>query len=339
MNETASDKTKKLYERHPQAKGLRAGWDGALLTGDRNLLHVKLSCQYAVQGTEGAKAYLQNIEDLEETVRSEVCKAAIVSASHRTADGIKRSEKSAFAGEILARAQRGLNALTKLEERDYQAIRISKISIVQDTWPLRALHAYLAAQKAVSERDELRSQALADARRILGEAAGANYEALVGRADQFVAVNRDNPPGAASDSPYDLIGQYSREGDPLKTVKILQQIERVLLRSTTGGGAATAIADAKAYKTQVIQGAEARAQRFEELLTAYQKAPQFMLERRWADTRDHILSAPTIEKFYIPPGRQKTILRINRSPEIRKEIQRELLKLKKEQKAKSKTGG
>jgi len=333
MHETAADVGRELYERRAKSKGLRPGWDGALITGDRNLLHVRLTCQYAIQGAEGAVAYLQNVEDLDETVRSEVCKAAIRAGSGRTADGIKRFEKSAFTRDILERAQRGLNALTKLEGREFEAIRIRKISIEKDGWPLQAQRAYLDAQNAVSERDEVRNQALADARRILNEAAGANYEALVGRPDQFVGALEDNLASPASGEPYDLIGQYEAESDPVESARILEQIEQVLLSSSTGGEAAALIADAKAYKTQVIQSAESRAQRFAELLAEYEKAPQFMLERRWADTRDQILSNPTVEKFYIPPGREKTILRISRDPEVRKEIQRERLKLRKEQRA------
>lgn len=52
MNETPADKAKKsLRDRTAPPGGLRPGWDGALLTGDRNLLHVRLKCTYAITRT------------------------------------------------------------------------------------------------------------------------------------------------------------------------------------------------------------------------------------------------------------------------------------------------
>lgn len=327
MNETAHDKTKKLSQRRAASDGLRPGWDGALLTGDRNLLHVKLFCQYSITGPEGAKACMQNIENLEEMIRSQVCRAAIQAAANITADSIMRAEKGPFARDILRRAQRALNELTRLEGRAYQAVRISKIS-TEDTWPIRALRAYEAAQNAVSNRDKVRNQAIGDARRTLNEAAGANYQALVGRPVEFAgSAGGQGEKGAAG--PYDLIGQYAQQDDPAKAAEIIGQIEQVLLSNSTGGEAAAMIADAKAYKTQIIQSTESRAKRFEELLDRYEKTPKFLLERLWADTRDEILSGPTIEKYYITSGDQKTVLQLNRDPGVVKEIQNELLKLKK----------
>jgi len=52
MNETKKDQLQpNLRKREIPKGGLRPGWDGALLTGDRNLLHVRLECKYAVART------------------------------------------------------------------------------------------------------------------------------------------------------------------------------------------------------------------------------------------------------------------------------------------------
>ncbi len=52
MNETKKDQLQpNLRKRSIPKGGLRPGWDGALLTGDRNLLHVRLECKYAVDRT------------------------------------------------------------------------------------------------------------------------------------------------------------------------------------------------------------------------------------------------------------------------------------------------
>ena len=114
----------------------------------------------------------------------------------------------------------------------------------------------------------------------------------------------------------------------------MMQIEQVLTSNTTGGRASELIADATAYKTQVIQSAESRAKRFNDLLAEFNKTPEFMLERLWADARDEILSSPLVEKVYLSMGKQKTVYILNRPPEVAREIQRELWKLKQQTDAK-----
>ena len=327
--ESDSDKLKPLHMRGASSGGLQPGYGGALLTGDRNLLHVKMICKYAVQGPEGAKVCKQNIEDLEETIRSQVCKAAILAAAKRTADGIQRRDKAEFSQAVSREAQRGLNQLTSVNGRAYEAVRITAINLTS-TWPLAALPAYLNAQKAISEQAELRNQAIADARKILNEAAGANHEVLVGNVEEFAASAQRTSPIESRQGQYNLVGQYVKETDPERANQLLAQVEEVLMGPSVGGEASAIIADAKAYRTQVVQGAESRAKRFDELLSEYEKNPQFMLERHWAEVRDAILSSGTVEKVYLTPAEGKTIYRIGPDPEIRKQIRREMLKREKE---------
>ena len=327
--ESAADKLKPLHMRRAPAKGLQPGYGGALLTGDRNLLHIKMICKYAIQGSEGAKACRQNIEDLEETIHSQVCKAAILAAARRTADGIQRRDKAEFSQAIRKEAQRRLNQLTSVDGRAYEAVRITALNLTS-TWPLAALPAYLNAQKAISEQAELRNQAIADAREILNAAAGANHEILVGEVEEFSAAGRSSSPIESTQGQYNLIGQYVKETDEESSKQLLAQVEEVLMGPSIGGQASAVIADARAYRTQVVQGAESRAKRFDELLSEYEKNPQFMLERHWAEVRDAILSSTTVEKIYVTPGSGKMIYRISPDPEIRKQIRREILKREKE---------
>lgn len=323
--EQASDLTKKLSQRRPPPGGLRPGLDGALLTGDRNLLHTKLVCQYVIADDVGALAFVTHVENPDELIHAEVCEATIATAAAMTADDIKRAGKEKFAKAVRKEAQRRLNAITTVNGKPYEAIRISKLRVDEDSWPLRALRAYRAAQNAVSDREGTRNKAIADARKMLNDAAGAGYEVLVGRPEGF--MGRIGP-GAGQTN---LIGRYMKlkDQDPATAAELLDRIGYILTSSATGGQAAAMINEARSYKTQVIQAAESRSKRFNDLLAEYDKMPQFWLERRWADTRDAILGSETIEKFYITPGKQKIVLRIKEDPQIVEEIQRELLSLKK----------
>jgi regulator of protease activity HflC (stomatin/prohibitin superfamily) len=329
LYEDQYNRSKPLTERTSPKAGLRPGLDGALFTGDRNLLHVEFDCKYVITDGEGAKAYVAHLADPREMIRSAICQATITTSADMTADDIKRGGRAAFVNSVRMEAQNTLNNVTTVDGEPYEAVRITKLAISDpsgvtpgDAWPLRALASYEAAQKAVSEREQTRNAAIADARKALNEAAGANYEKLVGSPEEFTGEER--PPAGETD----LIGQYlaAKDTDQPAAETLLDRIDMVLTSSTTGGKAAQRINGARAYKTQVIQAAESRAKRFQDLLAEYEKTPQFWLERRWADVRDAILSSPTMEKYYITTGDSKTVLRINEDPEVRKEVQREMLR-------------
>ena len=128
MHETPTDKTKDLLDRNPGGEGLRPGWDGALVTGDRNLLHMKLTCTYRV---EDPVAFRSNVENVEQLVRTMLCNAVIHAGSRRTADGLQRTERSEFARDVTAAAQEMLDDLNS-------GLKINKVLLTNTTWPLRS---------------------------------------------------------------------------------------------------------------------------------------------------------------------------------------------------------
>ncbi|MCJ7543885.1 MAG: SPFH domain-containing protein [Phycisphaerae bacterium] len=290
--------------------------DGALLTGDRNLLHVRLSCKYVVVDP---LAYLSHIGDdpsrLREVVRSAVCHAAIRAAAFQTADGLQRTERAVFTAAVRREAQAELDALGS-------GLELRSVLLTDSTWPLGALKAYIDAQNAVSRAEQARNAARAEAERELNAAAGAGYRRLVGDVGGFAPTSQE-----AADKEANLIGQYAAAvaaGDPAAAADLLTKIDDVLRSNETGGQAARIIAEAEAYRTTTLQRVKGRVERFRELLPAYEKTPDLMLQRLWIDVRQAILDAPTNEKFYLTFGPNKTVLRINRDPKIVAEIERAL---------------
>jgi regulator of protease activity HflC (stomatin/prohibitin superfamily) len=122
-------------------------------------------------------------------------------------------------------------------------------------------------------------------------------------------------------------------GDQDASAALLAKIDDVLRSHDTGGQAARIIAEAEAYRTTTIQRITARVQRFRELLPAYEKTPDMLLQRLWTDVRESILNSPTVEKFYLTFGPDKTMVKINQDPNVLAEIQR-ALKAKDEEKSK-----
>jgi membrane protease subunit HflK len=314
LAETAQDKTRPLSQRSAQSQGLIPGKDGALFTGDRGLLHAQIKCVYSVRDPV---AYLQTGPDAAGIIRDSVCAAAIEAASTRTADGLMLAEQDQFKSDVRKAAQKRLDDLNS-------GLEISSISLEgKMTWPLLALSAYEAAQRAVSEAQRLETDARGDAVNMLMASAGGSFRRLVGEPWQQGTTT------ASAGEDYDLIGQYEqafRAGDMAKAEQLLRRINDILVSSATGK-VADVIGSAQAYQTSTVQQVRSRAKRFTELEKAYNENPQFLRQRLWAQTRDEILANPLIEKFYLTFGNDKTVLRI-REPDIAEEIRRESLKVK-----------
>ena len=338
MHETERDKATPLAQRRSQGKGLRPGWDGAVLTGDRYLLHVKLGCSYRVADPVAFGKYAQDaytarypgakdaqiIQPVDETIRSAVCSAAVRAAATQTTDGLLGREQGSFTREVRKLAEAALRDMAT-------GLTIVRLELGASRWPLEANAAYLAAQSASSNADRLKSEARSKAEEVLRKAAGENYEKLVGVPWRIGEAGGQGAGGEQdTDRPNNLIGRYAAArdaGDSAQAERLLKQIDQVLLSATTGGEAAAMIAQARSYETNLVQSIQARVVEFEKLLPEYKQSPDFTIKRLWADARDEIFEAPSAEKWNLAMGRgkTKTIVVIGKDPDIvRKQTQEKL---------------
>ena len=334
LHEPAKDRAKPLSERRPMSKGLRPGWDGALLTGDRYLLHAKLSCTYSVRRPV---AYRRHVSNPAETIRSAVCRAAIRAAARRTAAGIRRTEKEQFVKDIERFARQELNILTETQTGD-EAVYITRVLVTNVSWPLGALPKFLEAQKARNDRQKQIATAKGEAADILSDAAGSlNVDKLVGKVLWTAATSGPTTQAATRPAGVDeggLIGQYAAavaDDDNDTARRLLREIDEVLLSPATKGEASKILEEAKGQASGIREAAKQRAERFERLVAEYRRAPGFMLKRYWDEAVDEILSSPTNEKYFLSLGKGKTILKINGDPRVRKGI-RDALRTKMEEK-------
>ncbi len=386
MHETPQDKTKDLSERAPSKMGLRPGWDGALLTGDRYLLHVHLTCNYRIVDAIAFKEIVGSDPEAEaELVRSAVCSAVIHAAADRTAESIMGDHLS-FTLAVKERAQQQLSdalgirekctrllegmlddaaqaprtveelRLLAVADRDKRiealsgraedkaalaellattrtgaGILISNISMRPPSWPLQARAAYQAAQRAVQEQEQTVNKAKADARGTLTDAAGQSYIALV------VDSSGDIKEQSANDGGW--IGLYEkarRDGRDAEAATLLEKIDAELDGEATAGEARRILDKAESDKTATIQRVRQDVEAFEQLLPGFRKTPQFLLERKWAETLEEILSSPTNEKIVVEVRGDTVVIRTRQDPRIAKELLRQQLKAQKEEQDKKK---
>ncbi len=337
MRETPADKTKPLLSRAARAGGLLPRWDGALMTGDRNLFHVQLSCIYRISDPEAYRAGVADSpgskDQLTRAVRSAVCYAAIQAAAIRTVDDIK-TDKESFLTDVRIKAQKHLAAMLGYENAIVPGVTITKVLMGNKTEPLRALKAYEAADQARMASDGLQKTAKAEAESILNASAGPGYRALVGD-PLFIGVEEPRGDQTRGEThshtdDYDLIAQYDaarQAGETEVADELLKHIDEVLTSNFVSGQASRVLSQARADKTDIIESAKSRYRLFAELLPEFEKNPEFLMERLWASTREEILESPLAEKVYLETSSTaKTTIRINQPPSHARAIKREILK-------------
>ena len=329
MFESPEDRTKTLAQRKAPEEGLRPGYDGALLTGDQSLYHVRLRCGYQIRSRNDALdakihpaiQYKLNVTDAPEMVRSAICGAAIRTAAQRTMNDI-HSHRGQFALEVTELAQEQLDALDS-------SLRIVNVSVTDATWPLQTLAAFAAADAAQNRNQTVINEAKGRAGEILQNVAGRNFEYLVGDPIQRKPQNSKDKDAK---KPYDLIGQYAKArmigdgGDNKQSEAILKQINDVL--SGTEGASQKIIARADTESKNFVQAAQKRATRFTELLPKYKENPEFMLAAEWAKVLSIIFASPTVEIVVVGEGNRKIVLQTKQNPETTTRIRRELAKIK-----------
>jgi len=322
MYESESDKlVDELSKRSPASPGLRPGWDGVLLTGDRNMVHMKLACTYSIRQAAKARAAVPEVAD---AVRTAVDNAAVRAAAQWSADGILK-QGDQFGTAVLSLAQKELDALMGLGKDS--AVVISKVQVPTSSWPLHVLAAVDNVQNARTNQEKAKQQARADALNTLNSLMDRKYvDRLAG---DILGEKRAARGTAAQGGEKPLIERYDdaiRQGDRALAAKLLEEVDAVLTQPDVGGQVSTIISQANSQASETVQKVNARAERFNRLLADYKANPEFMLQRLWAATREEILSNPSAEKLYLTLGAERMVITISRDPQIIKSISEGLLK-------------
>ncbi|HEX40686.1 MAG TPA: hypothetical protein ENN81_01320 [Phycisphaerales bacterium] len=147
-------------------------------------------------------------------------------------------------------------------------IKVVQVQLTESTWPRQVNEAFEAAHSASQVAEQAVSEARTYAENKLNEAGGAV-------AGELVLALRD--PAVAEEHKEQLWSQL-------------------------GGSASERIADARTYKTDIIESARANADYLQALLPEYRKRPELVKRRIYQDTMAEIL-AGVDEKIIIQPGR------------------------------------
>ncbi|MHC4562856.1 MAG: SPFH domain-containing protein [Planctomycetota bacterium] len=318
-------------QRKVDSDGLRPGWDGALLTGDGRLVHLRMMCTYSVP-PRSAGLYVLAVadepsdptdphrprRDAASLVRSAICRASIRAGASVTAESMW-GRQGDFGRDVARSAQAALDELET-------GIRIDSVNVTEVLWPLRVLPDFEAAISAGQEARKVIAAAKAEAEQTLIGAAGSEYTMLVD--GQFIMNGVRGKAGSPGED-FDLVGKYIRavdRGETDKAGELMTAIETCLVEKITSGDVRPIIDEARTEKMDMLAGLDARLNRYEQLLPEFRRNPEIIMDRQWAETRDSLLGDAAIEKFYVSPGEGKVVVQLDRDPSAAKQVRRRLLK-------------
>lgn len=186
-------------------------------------------------------------------------------------------------GRIPKQVQRLLQE--KLDQME-SGIKVVSVQLTDITWPRQVDIAFLASIRASQERQKVISEAKGYAENTLNEAVGPVAGELL------VAIKDEG------------VGSEQRE----------------LLWKRLAGEAQGKIAQARAYRTKVVEIAKANAEYLHKLLPEYQKRPKLVVQKIYQDAIEYVLNNVE-EKMIIQSGegtksREIRIL-LNRDPAIK----------------------
>lgn len=281
-------------------RGLDPVRDGALITADRGLVHVKWTLTYRIEKLD---QYVLNVADgvvgeVDQLITALLENAAIRIASTYTATEITRSKT----GEIATEIRRDVNEkLARLET----GIVVESLE-PETTVPLQTLQAFANVTKAENKKAALIRDAEKKAQATLNEVAGEGHDRLISMLDELADAER--------------IGDAERAAE-------LQAEVDLALETDVSGIAGSRISQAKAFYTEAVQRIEGDVEEYRSALAEYRRQPALLVNRLWESAKERILSTPGVDKFIVPPGTSEVWIRLGKDPK-QKEID-EIEQLKK----------
>jgi regulator of protease activity HflC (stomatin/prohibitin superfamily) len=296
--------------------------DGALITGDGNLVHARVTVLYR---RANPSQNILNIADddadgvIEKNLVTAAARRGMVHAAARVSidEFLKnqadsgRADKDVRSVDVMAKAF-AQEMLDKLNA----GIEIQQLS-VNDRIPPRMLikefnkvqSAQSTAAKSVSEAEEARKERL-------NQSAGESAGLLLAQIDDY--------------------DRLTRLGDQAAAALVLAKIHSIMLREqvtidgvkitpNTFGKVSQLISDANRYRTEVVGKAQASASLFEAKRAAFASNPDVMVVSEWATALKTFMTRPGVQVMMLPPSAERTVVQLNRDPQERLRLSQEAM--------------
>lgn len=253
-------------------KGLHPVLDGALMTSDAGLVHVRWKAIYKIDDVSQyvSRVIGKEVEAAENLILKLVENAGIKVASELTAEELIRTRVDYVQQEMKRRVNEKLTWLKT-------GITLSRIEMHEPTPPITVRVAFDSTQQSENRKQKKIREAEQQRTKILNEAAGAAYVDLLRVLDELELAKANHEP----------------------TDQLQQEVDQILTHRVEGE-AGRAIKDVGAYLSQVVGLMQSDVEMYRTLLPEYQRNPHLLIARLWEDTKRNIFSYGGVTKIYRP---------------------------------------
>lgn len=295
----------------PAEAKLTPGQGGSVLTGDGSIAHVRVRVQY--QRTDPVK-WARNVlpETEAQLVRASVMRGVVHASAGALIDSLLKQaadERGGVSSRARAVAQSALDAAES-------GITIQQLLLVEITPPLQVRKNFNNVLEAVTEAGKARNDALSEASATLNETAGEAHEDLIRLIDQYeLAIEGDTTKDKDA-----LLAAINglMEGQTVEVEEGPQKTKRPILSKASGKVAKT-IAEARRYRSEIVNRRRAELGVFNEKLSQFQANPRVMLTREWHSAYAEFIERSNVQSLFLPQGVNQLQLVINRDPSVLRE--------------------
>lgn len=284
----------------PASSSLNPANDGSLLTADNNIAHAQWSVVYQRREPE---RFAQNvfIEDEKSLVMAAVQRGIVHATAQVTIDDLLKQS----AGDSGSVASRAREIAQQMLDKAQSGIEIAQLALDQKMPPLYVRGKFNNVQAAASNASKAREQAETARQRILSAKAGAAVDALLAGIDEYErAVELKD--AAAKDSALARINALL-EG-------------RVADGPAPSGEVTTLLSEARQYRADVVNRAQADLAIFRAKLEQFESNPLVMVHREIIDAISAFANRDSVQLLQLPPGTSTLELVLNADPDLLKQM-------------------
>lgn len=298
--------------------------DGALLTADGFMVHTRWQVTYRRKdGTDGPTTLEriasdpQEDKDRESTERQIVTAAirrgVVVAAATMTVDEVlyDQSEKKNFRRVDVVAKEEAQKLLNQMDV----GIELQQFKKVDQIPPRFVIKSFNDVQSAQARAGTERTDAQAEAQNKLAQAAGEGAGVILSQIDVYESQLQ--------------AGKTAEAEATLGRIHDLMQRRTVVIdgkevHATVSGQVSTRLSDAMQYRTSVVSRARAEASAYAAKLGAFRSNPQVFLSGEWTDAYTAFSRSETLQTMLLPPNLERLVLRINKDPEVDKQVKMRL---------------
>ena len=265
-------------------RGLHPVRDGALLAGDRGMVHIKWRVTYRIDDLEN---YVEFVADEDYTQVKDKSKAEAIITKL-----LERAAIDVVGGYTTEEAT--LKRLNELREQVKRRVNddlgalatgifVEKTEIPESTPPIQTRSAFRNVTRAENRKQTMIREAEQQKTNTLNEAAGAAHKELIDLLnDQKEAESR---------------------GDTAEVARLEAEISHKV-EFDASGTAGRMIREAKGYYTSVVQQMRADAEQYDTLLDEWLQRRDLLVTRVWEEAKQNLMGTAGIRKMYRPLGAQ-----------------------------------